>query len=82
MALFEHREELEMGGGKRSKAPAAPPPPAPPPPAPRQVDATRAVAMRGGVPGSTQAENIRNTGGGRGIDTASSQRALKSLTGQ
>jgi hypothetical protein len=48
------------------------PTPTPPPKTPAQAGATR-----------TGAENIRNTGGGRGMDIASTtSRALKQLTGQ
>jgi hypothetical protein len=48
------------------------PTPTPPPKTPAQAGAVR-----------TGAENIRNTGGGRGMDIASTtSRALKQLTGQ
>ncbi len=74
-----------MGGGKGSSQVAAPPPPPAAPPPPTQVQAARAVQARVGVrpsAGAPQAENIRNIGGGRGLDTAGTQRALKGLTGQ
>jgi len=54
----------------------APPPPAAPTPA----AAPAATKLKSTV--RTGAENIRNRGGGRGLSTANTMRALKSLTGQ
>ena len=69
-----------LGGGGSPAAAAAPPPPA----------AVAPVAPVGGAPASSAAgggqrtpANIRNTGGARGLDVmGTTQRALKSLTGQ
>ena len=66
-----------LGGSRRRDAPSAP---AAPPPPPTQVQAGQRVAGRPQGPGT--ATNIRNEGGGRGIPTAMTQRALKQLTGQ
>lgn len=77
------RLNLTLPGFGGGATPAPPPPPAAPPPAPTQADAQRSMQARGRRPGSTMPENIRNTGGGRGIPLMGSvQRALKSLTGQ
>ena len=78
-----------FGGGSSGKSPAT----APPPPAP--VKAPTPAANKPKMPNiqpktpdqmagmRTGAENIRNTGGGRGLDIASTtSRALKQLTGQ
>ena len=80
-----------FGGGSSGKAPVGnlmsavtslqkpkPTTPTPPPMAktPAQMNAAAAGTRQG-------AENIRNTGGGRGMDIASTtSRALKQLTGQ
>ena len=70
-----------LGGG--GSAPAAPAPPAAPPPPPTQVDARKVTGVRGGGRTRSGAENIRNEGGGRGLDVmGTTSRALKSLTGQ
>ena len=70
-----------LGGG--SSSPSAPPPPAAPPPPPTQVDARKVTGVKGGGYIRQGAENIRNTGGGRGLDVmGTTSRALKSLTGQ
>jgi len=56
-------------------------PPAAAPPAPPQVVAKKKVVDLGQK--RMGAENIRNKGGGRGLDVmGTTQRALKSLTGQ
>jgi hypothetical protein len=78
-----------FGGGSSGKNPAT----APPPPAP--VKAPTPAAKKPKMPKiqpktpdqlagmRTGAENIRNTGGGRGLDIASTTaRALKTLTGE
>ena len=77
------RIDLTLPGFGGGATPAPPPPPAAPPPAPTQADAARAAARRPGTTMPRVPENIRNTGGGRGIPLMGSvQRALKSLTGQ
>lgn len=72
-----------MGAGKAQGA--APPPPAAPPAPPKQVDARKAIAKRKNTSqtaGTATPENIRNTGGGRGVGLESTGRALKALTGE
>lgn len=67
------------GGGSKSASPAPPPPAAVAPVAP--VSNTPSSSEAGG--GQRTPANIRNTGGARGLDVmGTTQRALKSLTGQ
>lgn len=79
---------LTLPGLGGPRAPAPPPPPAAPPAPPTQVDARRAMRRRDGAGapssgGRTTAENIRNEGGGRGLNVMeTTNRALKRLTGQ
>ena len=67
-----------LGGGGM---PAPAPPPAAPPPPATPIDAKTARQMRRRY-SKTQAANVRNKGGGAGMDTADTTTTGKFLLGQ
>jgi hypothetical protein len=73
---------LTLPGFGGPSTPAPPPPPEPLPPPPRMVDAQRQIAGRRGRRSQARAANITNEGGAQGLDVSSTQRALRTLTGQ